>query len=64
MERNLPYLSDFLDLGAPLADEGAALTRWHHQPQCHWRFAGSGAVAHGVGYVLGKEKHSTSTLGT
>lgn len=64
MEWDLPYLSDFLDLGAPLADEGAALAGWHHKPQCHWGFAGGGAVAHGVGYVLGREKHSMSALGT
>lgn len=43
---SLPYLPDFLDLGATLADQRATLTSRHDQPQCHRRLAGSSAVAH------------------
>lgn len=42
----LIYLPDFLDLGASFANQRAALTSWHDQPQRHWRFTGSSAVAH------------------
>lgn len=32
----MSYLSDLLDLGAPLADEGSALAGWDDKTYCHW----------------------------
>lgn len=51
-----PHLSDFLNLGAAFADEGAALTGWDDQPQGDWRFAGHCAVGDQGCQILG-ERH-------
>lgn len=56
MPRVVLYLSHFFDFGASFADEGAALAGWDDEPQSYGGFTGGRAVAHGVDYVLKKDR--------